>query len=429
MLTEERNRIITQVGRGTPFGELLRRYWYPVAFAADLEDFPVRRARLLGEDLAVFRLDDGSYGLVEEACPHRRASLAYGVVEPEGIRCGYHGWLFDPSGACLEQPAEPADSTFRARVQATAYPAREMGGLVWGYLGPAPAPELPDYGIFGWTDVWRDVGHATLPVNFFQIMENAVDPTHVEWLHGRYANFIRTRQGLPSALTFTRRHTKIAFDPFEYGIIKRRLYEGQTEEADDWKIGHPLVFPYMMFVGGGAHRQMQIRVPIDDTTTWFILYSTHKPPGVELPRQERFPAYDVPWLDAAGNHRVDYVEGQDIMAWVTQGATPDRTHEHLGKGDTGVILLRKMTFENIDHVARGEDPIGTIRDPALARGMELPIERDKFGGGAAFEWEFLTAASTQFSPQIDYLRQIYAHAQRAHEDLAATVAAGGASPP
>jgi 5,5'-dehydrodivanillate O-demethylase oxygenase subunit len=116
------------------------------------------------------------------------------------------------------------------------------------------------------------------------------------------------------------------------------------------------------------------------------------------------------------------------MAWVTQGASPDRTHEHLGKGDTGVILLRKITFENIDRVARGEDPLGVIRDPAGARGMDLPIERDKFGGGAAFEWEFLTAASTQFSPQIDYLRQIYAHAQRAHEDLAATVAAGGSPP-
>jgi 5,5'-dehydrodivanillate O-demethylase len=117
------------------------------------------------------------------------------------------------------------------------------------------------------------------------------------------------------------------------------------------------------------------------------------------------------------------------MAWVTQGATPDRTDEHLGKGDTGVILLRKMTFENIDRVARGEDPIGVIRDPDLARGMVLPIERDKFGGGAAFEWEFLTAASTQFSPQIDYLRQIYTHAQKAHEDLAASVAAGQAGPP
>jgi 5,5'-dehydrodivanillate O-demethylase len=177
----------------------------------------------------------------------------------------------------------------------------------------------------------------------------------------------------------------------------------------------------MMFVGGGAHRQMQIRVPIDDTTTWFILYSTHKPASVELPRQDRFPNYDVPWLDEQGNHRVDYVEGQDIMAWVTQGATPDRSQEHLGKGDTGVILLRKMTFENIVRGARGEDPIGVIRDPALAHGMDLPIERDKFGGGAAFEWEFLTAASTQFSPQIDYLRQIYAHAQRAHEELAAAV--------
>lgn len=418
MLTEERNRIMTQVGPGTPYGELLRRYWYPLAFASDLAEFPIRKARLLGQDLVVFRLDDGSYGLLDEMCPHRRASLVYGVTEPEGIRCGYHGWLFSRDGRCIEQPAEPAESTFKDRIRTGAYPCQELGGLVWGYLGPSPVPELPRYDIFTWTDVWRDAGWTMLPINFMQIMENAVDPTHVEWLHGRYANFIRTRQGLPSALTFSRRHARIAFDEFEHGIIKRRLYEGQTEEADDWKIGHPLVFPYMMKVGGGAHRQMQIRVPIDDTTTWFILYSTHKPEGVELPQQGSFPNYEVPWIDAQGHHIVDYVEGQDIMAWVTQGAIPDRSQEHLGKGDAGVILLRKVVFENIEKVARGEDPMGVLRDPAPAKYIELPMEKDKFGGGAAFEWEFLTAASTRYSPQIDYLRSIYGKAEEAHKVLA-----------
>lgn len=418
MLTEERNRIMTQVGPGTPYGELLRRYWYPLAFASDLAEFPIRKARLLGQDLVVFRLDDGSYGLLDEMCPHRRASLVYGVTEPEGVRCGYHGWLFSRDGRCIEQPAEPAESTFKDRIRTGAYPCQELGGLVWGYLGPSPVPELPRYDIFTWTDVWRDAGWTMLPINFMQIMENAVDPTHVEWLHGRYANFIRTRQGLPSALTFSRRHARIAFDEFEHGIIKRRLYEGQTEEADDWKIGHPLVFPDMMKVGGGAHRQMQIRVPIDDTTTWFILYSTHKPEGVELPPQGSFPNYEVPWIDAQGRHIVDYVEGQDIMAWVTQGAIPDRSQEHLGKGDAGVILLRKVVFENIEKVARGEDPMGVLRDPAAAKYIELPMEKDKFGGGAAFEWEFLTAASTRYSPQIDYLRSIYGKAEEAHKVLA-----------
>lgn len=418
MLTQERNEILTHVGQGTKLGELLRRYWYPVAFVGDLEDFPIRRARLLGQDLVVFRLEDGTYGLLDEQCPHRRASLAYGVAEPEGVRCGYHGWLFASDGRCLEQPAEPEDSTFKDRIQTGAYPVQELGGLVWGYLGPLPAPELPRFDIFTWTDVWRDAGWTMLPINFMQIMENAVDPTHVEWLHGRYANFIRTRKGLPSALTFSRRHLKIAFDVFDHGITKRRLLEGQSEDADDWKIGHPLVFPYMMKVGGGAHLQMQIRVPIDDTTTWFILYSTHKPDGVTLPVQERFPNYEVPWRDENGRHIVDYVEGQDIMAWVTQGKTPDRTKEHLGKGDAGVILLRKVVFENIEKVQRGEDPLGVIRDPEVARYIDLPIERDKFGGGAAFEWEFLTAASTRYSPQIEHLRQLYAKAEEAHKALA-----------
>ncbi|MDR7457659.1 MAG: extracellular solute-binding protein [Armatimonadota bacterium] len=153
MLSEERNEILTRVGKGTPLGELLRRYWYPVAFTSDLDDFPMKQVRLLGEDLVVFKLEDGRYGLLEELCPHRRASLAYGVTEPEGIRCGYHGWLFAPDGRCLEQPAEPPDSTFKDRITATAYPTQELGGMVWGYLGPAPVPELPRFDLFTWDDV------------------------------------------------------------------------------------------------------------------------------------------------------------------------------------------------------------------------------------------------------------------------------------
>lgn len=415
MLSKERNERLTRVGKGTPLGELLRRYWYPIAFAHELDDWPVKKVRLLGEDLVLYRDGSGNLGLLHELCPHRRASLVYGPVEEVGIRCGYHGWLFDHTGRCLEQPAEPKEATFKERVTTTAYRVEELGGMLWAYLGPEPAPLLPRYDVFV-MDGLRDVGHCVLPVNFMQIMENAVDPTHVEWLHGRYFRFLQERTGAKAGRTFQGRHVKIAFDVFEHGIIKRRLLEGQTEEDDDWKVGHPLVFPYMMRVGGGGAHQMQIRVPIDDETTWFVLYTCHDPGGVELPPHgDRLVTYEIPWLDERGNHIVDYIEGQDIMAWVTQGRIADRTKEHLGKGDAGIAVLRRLVFENIAKVERGEDPLGVIRDPTKNVRIDLPCERNKFGAGDDFIVEWIEGGFARYSPQKDDILALYRRAQEARK--------------
>ena len=189
MLTAEQNDELTQVAAGTPMGELLRRYWYPVVFTRALEEFPVQPARLLGEDFAVFKTPRGKYGILPEGCPHRRASLAYGVVEADGLRCPYHGWLFGIDGSCLDQPAEREETNFRDRVRAAAGVAQELGGLVWAYIGPLPAPELPRFDVFVMDGV-RDIGWTELPCNFVQIMENAVDPHHTEWLHGRFFEFM-----------------------------------------------------------------------------------------------------------------------------------------------------------------------------------------------------------------------------------------------
>src|SRR6266851_1254206 len=240
MLTAEQNDELTQVAAGTPMGELLRRYWYPVAFTRELEEFPVRPARLLGEDFAVFKTPRGRYGILPEGCPHRRASLAYGVVEADGLRCPYHGWLFGADGSCLDQPAEREETNFRDRVRAAAGVAQELGGLVWAYIGPSPAPELPRFDVFVMEGV-RDIGWTELPCNFVQIMENAVDPHHTEWLHGRFFQFMARHQGFDAPPSFGKKHVKVGFDAFESGIIKRRVVEGASEEDGDWKIGHPLV--------------------------------------------------------------------------------------------------------------------------------------------------------------------------------------------
>lgn len=419
MLSKDKNETLTRIGPGTPMGELLRRYWYPVALTRQLDEFPVKRVRLLGEDFAVWKGPDGSYGIMQEACPHRRASLAYGVVEPDGLRCGYHGWLFGRDGRCLDQPAEPATSRFADKVTARSGHTRELGGLVFAYIGPDPAPQIPRYEAFVMDGI-RDIGHATLPCSWLQIMENAVDPHHVEFLHGRYFQFLGEQAGFTAPPAFQKRHVDVAFDPFEHGIVKRRILEGQSEDSDDWKIGHPLVFPYQMWVGGNGVYQMQIRVPVDDTTTWVAFYSVHRPDGIDLPEQAAVVDYEFPWLDSDGNHFVDYIEGQDIMAWVTQGAITDRTSEHLGRSDIGVVMLRHMFRQQMTAVAEGRDPLGVVREPHDL--IELPLERDKFGAGYQFATQWIDMGSMRYSPQADDLRKLHIAAAVARGETVEQVA-------
>jgi 5,5'-dehydrodivanillate O-demethylase oxygenase subunit len=414
VLTAEQNEELTAVEAGTPMGEVLRRYWYPVAFARELTAFPVKRVELLGEFFALWRTPSGKYGIVPEPCPHRKASMAYGVVEGDGLRCPYHGWKFDTDGACTDQPAEKENTNFAERVRATAGKVEELGGLVWAYIGPDPAPLLPRFDVYV-MDGYRDIGWADLPCNYVQIMENAVDPHHVEHLHGRYFEFIGRHEGFEAPASFGKKHQRIGFDAFDWGIIKRRVLAGASEDNDDWKVGHPLVFPYNMRVGGGGIHQMQIRVPVNRTTTRFMLYTVHAPEGYEAVPQERVPDYEIPVFDDRGNHVVNYVEGQDIMAWVTQGPITDRTTEHLGRSDIGVSLLRKMFRQSMQAVAKGEDPLGTIREPH--KRIDLPCEKDKFhAGGAEFAIDFCNMGSTRYSPDLETIKQV-------HLDAAARVAA------
>src|SRR5438067_6473234 len=177
MLTQEMNERLTRVGPGTPMGDLLRRYWHPLATSTELAREPVLAVKLLGENLALYRTDRGELGLVAQRCPHRGASLAYGIPENEGLRCPYHGWKFSPTGDCLEQPAEPAESSFKDRIRIPAYPVQELGGLIWAYFGLDPAPLLPRYDLLVREDLDREIGITRLPINWLQIMEYSFDRT------------------------------------------------------------------------------------------------------------------------------------------------------------------------------------------------------------------------------------------------------------
>jgi 5,5'-dehydrodivanillate O-demethylase oxygenase subunit len=410
MLSAEMNDRLTRLGPGTAMGSLLRRYWVPIAAVNQVGDTPLRR-RILGEDLVLFRDGHGRYGLVQERCPHRNVSLAYGIVESSGLRCAYHGWLFDACGRCLEQPAEPATSTFKDKVEVTAYEVQALGGLLFAYMGPSPAPLLPRYDLYVDDNVWRDIGWAVLPCNWLQIMENTMDPHHVEWLHGRYMNSVRERTGGQKTEVWTKRHVKIGFDTFEHGLIKRRVLEGMTEDDDDWRVGHPLVMPWYTRVGSAGYAQFQIRVPMDDTHTMHIWYNTFRPhDGVVVPPQPEIPCYRVPYLDDEGEFITDFVDGQDIMAWCSPGPVTDRTKENICKSDRGVILLRRVLQQQLARIENGQDPIGIVRDPATNDVIVLPQEYDKAGSGANSRREFLMMGSTRYSPIIDDVVELYERA-------------------
>ncbi len=414
MLSAERNEQLTRVGPGTPMGALLRRYWWPVAFTADVPRRDIRKVRLLGEDLALYRLRDGSLHLLADRCPHRGAALSYGIVEDNGVRCPYHGWLFDGAGACLEQPGEPADSTFTDRVKAKRYHARELGGLIWAYLGPEPVPVLPRYDLFTWDDAIRDVGHATIPCNFVQIQENAVDLDHVAWLHGRYSQWLANR-GVADEIPamFSRFNEVTAFERTDYGILMRRRLKGQDETADDWAVGHPLVFPNLLRLGGGGSYGFHIRVPIDDETTWALWYIAYKPGDRPVSDPGPVTSFEVPWQTADGDFLLNNVEGQDIMAWVTQGKIADRTNEHLGTVDRGVILLRQLFFEQMDRVREGLDPMNVRRTGDEV--IDVVQEREKFGKGSAFLADLLAATQARFSPRRDEIIRRFAEASETLE--------------
>ncbi|HET7004618.1 MAG TPA: Rieske 2Fe-2S domain-containing protein [Candidatus Binatia bacterium] len=379
MLTKEENVLLTSVGRGTPGGELLRRYWMPIACTGELtEQKPIKAARLLGEDLVVYRDKSGRYGVVAEQCPHRKASLAFGRVDEEGIRCPYHGWKFDDTGKCLEQPAEPESGGFKDKIKHIAYPAQRLGGLIWTYMGPQPAPLLPRWDVLTWENGQRWVQkHEIYKCNWLQPMENSVDPSHLYWLHGDTAHL---------APTVDRYEEDHQFTPFEYGIMKRRITPGRKAGDPPVIDQHPLLFPITLRhvfraskTTGFVLHNVQIRVPVDDARTQvFVVYFTPNDTD-KSPAEGDTPWEYFPIRDENGEYRLSEVLVQDAMAWETQGAPTDRTQEHLGVGDEGIILLRKILREQIEIVRNGGDPLGVVRDAQKNQLIEFEVLNERIG--------------------------------------------------
>ncbi len=380
MLSVSDNKLLTRVTNGAPMGELLRRYWHPVAAAGELVGRGAIPVRMFGEDLVLYRDKSGTLGLIDRFCPHRRVDLSYGIPEEHGLRCMYHGWMMDETGQCIEQPFEETvhpDGRFKEKVKVAGYPVQEMAGLVFAYMGPQPAPLLPEWEPLVAENVARDIAITELPCNWLQCQENSLDPVHTEWLHSYFTNYQQTLAGAPESelRSVSPPHEKIRFEVFQHGIIKRRVLRGLGEEHDLWKVGHPILFPNILQVGSPEKITMQFRVPVDDTHTRHIsVYTFRAAPGVDVPKQDPVPHYYVDLKDAEDRFVVSVTFNQDYMAWITQGPIARRELEKLGESDRGIILYRTLLKEQMRLAADGADPMNVFRSDAENQAIALPIE-------------------------------------------------------
>jgi len=352
---------LTRVGPGTPCGELMRRYWQPVCLSGDLQDLP-KPVRILGEDLIAFRDGQGRAGLLFFRCSHRGTSLEYGRVEERGLRCCYHGWLYDVEGNILEMPLEPANNPFLKQIQHPSYPAREFGGLVFAYMGPLDKmPEFPIY------DIWKKEG-GTLkarmgprtggPVNcnWLQAEENLMDALHTFWLHTLHSG-----PQFPSQ-TYGLNLDELKYEETQMGmrfVLTRKLPSGKWWELV-WEMIMPLNVHLVYTEEPKTQRVRAVTycVPVDDThqlgasIRWIADEQTDEPTG----REQLAPAGRK---DASYEYTQRHPDDKEAV----EGQGPIAVHglEHLVTSDKGVIMFRKILKQAIQAVNEGQDPKGVLR--------------------------------------------------------------------
>jgi phenylpropionate dioxygenase-like ring-hydroxylating dioxygenase large terminal subunit len=394
MLKADVNRLLTQTGPGTPMGELFRRYWLPAALVEEVErGGPPVRVKILSERLIAFRNEDGEFGLVDEFCAHRGASLWFGKVEDCGIRCAYHGWKYATDGQCLEVPSEPDNSNFATKVKLTSYPLVRIGDVLWTYLGaPEHQPPLPE---FEWVHVPEEQAYTSKrwqESNWLQALEGGIDSSHVSWLHsGGLKNdpLFKGAKGNEYNLNDLRPF-------FEVAEADGGLYVGARRNAEDgkyyWRIT-PYVLPsFTMVPPRGDHPvHGHFWVPIDDENCWVYTFDYH--PTRALTPEERQAMKDghgVHSRNIPGTYRpmenkdVDYlidreaqkrgetfsgvrgIAQQDASLQESMGPIVDRTKERLVSSDTGIIKARQKLRKAVEALRDdGVTPPGV--DPAHHR--------------------------------------------------------------
>ena len=406
MLSREDNALLTRVDRGTPMGDTMRRYWLPALLARELPDrdgAPVR-VRLLGEDLVAFRDTQGKIGLLEELCPHRRASLFFGRNEECGLRCVYHGWKFDVEGRCVDMMNEPDSESFRQKIFTTSYPTLEAGGIVWAYLGPAERQPAPP--AFGWLripDTHRQVSKVIQETNWLQGLEGGIDTSHAPIMH-RLLTTETKRPGFRPDNPFVKgKPPVLAVDVTDYGY----RYAG-IRQLDGDRV-HVRTYQYIMpfhqirpsrSESGVPLMAGHTWVPIDDENTMVYNweFSTTDAPLTDEDRLERRlgnGALDVDQKtfrskrNRSNNYLldrqvqktetftgIDGINAQDRAIQESMGRIVDRSREHLGPADRAVIQARKLLLEAVRTVEQGGTPRGIEPTYGGLAAAEAVLPRD-----------------------------------------------------
>ncbi|MBM3355713.1 MAG: Rieske 2Fe-2S domain-containing protein, partial [Betaproteobacteria bacterium] len=387
MISAEQNDLMTRIGPVTPAGRLLRNYWQPVALVDELQgDRPVLARTLLGEDFVLFRDEHGRYGLLDRRCPHRQADLAYGRREDGGLRCAFHGWLFDVEGKCLETPAEPAGSRLCEHIRQRACPVVERSGILFAWLGAGEPSAFPHFDCFTAPDSHTFAFKGYWDCNWLQALEVGIDPAHASFLHRYFededpaASYGKQFRGRPSdsELPITKvlreyDRPEITVAKTDYGIrlvTLRKIDERQTHGRSTH-----ILFPQAFVIPMNAEMTItQWHVPTDDYGCyWFSIFTSFtEPVDKKTMREQRLRTYPAPdynpiqnrdtgWgYDAEQQRKSTYtgmgldINIHDQFACESPGRISDRTRENLGSTDKGIVLYRRLLVDAINKTAKGE---------------------------------------------------------------------------
>ena len=396
MLTRDANELLTQTGPGTPMGDLFRRFWQPVLLANELPepDCPPVRIKALSEQLVAFRDTNGDVGVIDNFCPHRRASLFFGRNEECGLRCVYHGWKYDVNGECVDMPSEPTESNFKEKVKIKSYPARQWGGCIWIYMGPAELmPGLPQFEWCMVPDSHRNVRRWIQESNYMQATEGEIDTSHVSFNHRWFDLSKAPRQNIGrrlkngAALTNLDGAPQLTVKETEYGFI----YGSRRRVGDDeyyWRVTQ-FVLPFYSFIPNPSEREGgRCWVPMDDTHISVFQYSVST--GEAYTEEQRammnispenlqrvvYRFEDGSYVDAWQPQRqmhndflidrdmqrtINYTgigsgREQDMAMTDSMGSVADRTREHLGTSDTAIIAGRRILLRLARELQEGVEP-------------------------------------------------------------------------
>ena len=400
MISAEENMLLTQTGKGTPCGELMRRYWQPVALAEELAQGGAPLAvQIMGEKLVLFRDDQGRPGLLGIHCSHRGTDLSYGRVEGGGLRCLYHGWLYNIEGRCLEQPGEPGRGEHRDAIRHPAYPCKEAGGVIFAYMGPGEPPALPAYEFLSVPAEQREVTKIHVVCNYLQANEGNIDPLHLSFLHRNLQDSERDKQRVvpgsdatPNSLIGKDQRPTIEVDITEFGL---RIYSiRKPGDGKQYLRVTNYIYPNLAAFNGsttGEGYSAHWHVPIDDRSHWkyVFLFSRERPLSQDLRDRIRAETSDGNHLKRNKDNRYlqdrasmktqtfsgmgFHFQAQDAFATESQGAVQNRAEEHPVSSDKAIVAARKLLLNAIRAMCDGREPPHLSGDPNASRSRKILV--------------------------------------------------------